>query len=182
MTINELDQILKRIDQKTLPPVHMWNPQFSGDIDMRIAVDGSWYYRGSKISRQRMVNLFSTILCFEQGQYFLVTPVEKFRINVDDAVFIANRVDKIDAKQQVLVFTTNVDDEIVAGADHRIIVHTDQHNAQPRPYLQVRNGLTALITRSVFYELVEWASPRVLEGVAHLVIESQGQVFSLGRL
>jgi len=182
MTTNELEQILRRIGEKNLPPVHLWNPQYSGDMDMRIAVDGSWYYRGSKISRQRMVNLFSTILRFEQDQYFLVTPVEKFRIKVDDAVFIATRVDKINTQPQVLVFTTNVDEEIIADADHRVIVHTDPSNAQPRPYLQVRDGLTALITRSVFYELVEWASPRVLEGATHLAIESQGQVFSLGRL
>ena len=182
MATDELDQILKRIDQKNLPPVHLWNPEFSGEMDMRIAVDGNWYYRGSKISRHRMVRLFSTILHFEDDKYYLVTPVEKFLIQVEDAAFIATGVTKIDAKPQVLVFNTNVDDEIVADADHQIIVYTDPDNGQPRPYLQVRNGLTALIVRSVFYELVEWGSPGKIDGDDHLVIESQGQVFSLGQL
>ena len=147
---------------------------------MRIAVDGSWYYRGSKISRARMVRLFSTILRYEQGQHYLVTPVEKYLIQVDDAAFVATGVNKIDASPQVLVFTTNVDDEIIADADHPIIVQTNQDNAQPRPYLQVRHGLKALIARHVFYELVEWASPRMRGSQRHLVIESQGERFSLG--
>lgn len=182
MPVNELDKILERIDHNNLPPVHLWNPQYTGEMDMRIAVDGSWYYRGSIIARQRMVKLFSTILRFEEDKYYLVTPVEKYLISVDDAAFVAASVNKIDVRPQALVFLTNVDEEIIADADHRIVVHTDQHNDQPRPYLQVRNGLTALISRSVFYELVEWARPCSLDGVDHLVIESRGQTFSLGRL
>lgn len=160
----------------------MWDPQCLGEMDMRIAIDGSWYYRGSKISRKRMVKLFSTILRREQDGHYLVTPLEKWLIQVDDAAFVATGVTKIDARPQTLVFTTNVDEEIIADDVHPIIVHTDRKSAQPRPYLQVRHGLEALIARNVFYELVEWASPRMVNGKRHLVIESEGQAFSLGPL
>ena len=182
MNSDELEKILRRIDQKNLPPVHLWNPELTGVMDMRIAVDGNWYFRGSRINRKRMVRLFSTILRFEQDQYYLVTPVEKYLIQVDDAAFVANRVTRIDVRPQVLVFTTNVDEEIIADGDHPIIVHTDKASGRPRPYLQVRQGLQALISRNVFYELVEWASPRSHNGQSHLMIESGGQTFSLGTL
>ena len=182
MPASELDQILKRIDQKNLPPVHLWNPKFTGEMDMRITADGQWYYRGSIIARPRMVKLFSTILRFEQGHHYLVTPVEKYLIKVDDAAFVATQVDKIDSQPQALLFITNVGEEIVADSNHRIIVNTDPENAQPRPYLQVRDGLSALISRNVFYELVEWGIPRSIQGVDQLIIESRGEVFSLGHL
>lgn len=182
MTANELDAILERVNQKNLPPVELWNPEYSGELDMRIAVDGSWHYQGSVISRKTMVNLFSTILRVEDGQHYLVTPLEKFRIVVDDAAFVATGVEKFEGESQMLVFTTNVGEQIIADSDHRIVVHTDEVSGHPRPYLQVRNGLMALISRNVFYELVEWARPAVVDCVAHLVIESRGQIFSLGRL
>ena len=182
MAGNELDEILERIDQKNLPPVHLWKPQYTGEMDMRIAADGNWYYQGSIISRARMVKLFSTILRFEDGQHFLVTPVEKYLITVEDAAFVATQVDKVDVEQQVLVFITNVAEEIVADSEHRIIVNTDPVSNEPRPYLQVRDGLTALISRNVFYQLVEWANPVLLKGTEHLVVQSRGECFSLGQL
>ena len=119
MVANELEQILERINNKSLPPVHLWNPPLSGEMDMRIAADGSWFYQGSKIERQPMVKLFSTILKKESGNYFLITPVEKFRIQVDDAPFIAIEVDKVASDTQTLLFRTNVDDEVIADQEHK---------------------------------------------------------------
>ena len=182
MAASELDEILERIDQKNLPPVHLWNPQYTGEMDMRIAADGNWYYQGSMIARARMVKLFSTILRFEDGQHFLVTPVEKYLICVDDAAFITTQVDKLVSQEQVLVFVTNVEEEIIADSEHRIFVNTDPVSAEPRPYLQVRDGLTALISRNVFYQLVEWANPACVNGAEHLVVLSCGEEFSLGQL
>src|SRR6201995_1705644 len=96
---------------KGLPPVHLWNPPFCGDLDMRIAADASWYYMGTPIGRPALVRLFSTILKREDGKYFLVTPVEKVGIRVDDAPFMAVEMQKVDDKRGALLrFRTNVDD------------------------------------------------------------------------
>ncbi len=182
MVASELEQILERINNKNLPPVHLWNPPLSGEMDMRIAADGSWFYQGSKIERQPMVKLFSTILKRESDDYFLITPVEKYKIQVDDAPFVAVEVDKVLSDTQTLLFRTNVDDEILAGVDHQIHVNTDLVTSQPRPYLHIREGLYALIHRNVFYQLVEWAQEQKKDGTTALIIQSQGQQFELGRL
>jgi hypothetical protein len=139
-----------------LPPVHLWNPPFCGDIDMRIARDGTWFYLGTPIGRAPLVRLFSTILKREGDAYFLVTPVEKVGIRVDDAPFVA--VDfraEGSGRGQVLTFVTNVGDEAVAGAEHPIRVERDPATGEPAPYVHVRAGLEALIDRKSFYRLVE---------------------------
>lgn len=139
-----------------LPPVHLWNPAFCGDLDMRIARDGTWFYQGTPIGRPALVRLFSSILKLEEGKYFLVTPVEKVGITVDDAPFVA--VDfRVEGRgrDQRLVFVTNVGDEAVAGADHPIRVTRDQGSGEPAPYVMIRRGLEALIDRKSFYRLVE---------------------------
>lgn len=134
-----------------LPPVHLWNPPFCGDIDMRIAADGAWYYEGGKIERRGMVKLFSSILKLEDGKYFLVTPVEKVGIRVEDAPFVA-----IDFEEESgnIVFETNVGDHVTAGPEAAVRVVLDADGA-PRPYVHVRAGLEALIDRKSFYRLVE---------------------------
>ena len=136
---------------KGLPPVHLWNPPFCGDLDMRIARDGTWFYQGTPIGRAPLVRLFSTILKREEDKYFLVTPVEKVGITVDDAPFVA-----IDFNRQGedLVFETNVGDRVVAGPDCAIRVDMAD-DGEPSPYLHVRAGLEALIDRKSFYRLVE---------------------------
>lgn len=139
-----------------LPPVHLWNPPFSGDLDMRIARDGTWYYLGSPINRPEMVRLFSSILKKEDGRYFLVTPVEKVGITVDDAPFVAVDFEAGGTGEaQVLTFTTHVGDTATAGPDHPIRVERDAETGEPAPYVMIRAGLEARIDRKSFYRLVE---------------------------
>ena len=135
-----------------LPPVHLWNPAFCGDLDMRIARDGTWFYLGTPIGRVELVRLFSTILKLEDGKYFLVTPVEKVGITVDDAPFVA--VD-FERRGGDLVFETNVGDFATAGTDNPIRVARDPESGEPAPYVHIRAGLEALIDRKSFYRLVE---------------------------
>lgn len=151
-----LAEAAKRARGKGLPPVHDWNPDFSGDLDMRIARDGTWFYQGTPINRPALVRLFSTILRREGDDFFLVTPVEKWRITVDDAPFVAVDVEAEgagDARQ--LVFETNVGDRVAAGPDNPIRVERDPETGEPAPYVMVRDGLEALIDRKSFYRMVE---------------------------
>ncbi|MZR62020.1 DUF1285 domain-containing protein [Alcanivorax sp. DP30] len=163
------------LDEQGLPPVEQWKPERHADIDMRIARDGTWYYEGSAIERERMVALFSTILLLEGDDYFLITPVEKLRIQVDDAPFVAGEVQRVDGK---LVFTTNVGSHVVASAEHPIRVVTDPETGEPSPYITVRKNLEALIGRSAFYQLIDWGR----EEGGRLVVESGGERFELGAL
>lgn len=165
---------------KGLPPVHLWNPAFCGDIDMRIARDGTWYYLGSPIGRKPMVKLFSSILRRDGDDYFLVTPVEKVGIQVDDAPFVAVLL-QVDGhgEQQCLRFTSNVEENIELGPQHPLWVEVDPLTETPSPYLQVRGNLYALINRSVFYQLVELAVSRVVEGREQLGVWSQGEFYSI---
>lgn len=160
-----------------LPPVHLWNPAHSGVIDIVIKRDGRWFHEGAPISREPLVRLFSTVLRKDPDGFHLVTPVEKMRIEVEDAPFIAVRVDRDGAD---LKFTTNVGDEVVAGPDNAIRVDVDPATGEPRPYLHVRRGLEALITRPVFYELVEMADERDTGDGARLGVGSQGAWFPVG--
>lgn len=148
-----------------LPPVHLWNPPHCGEIDIRIRKDGVWFHEGTPIGREALVRLFSTVLRRDPDGYHLVTPVEKMRIVVEDAPFIATRVDraKRDHGGEALVFQTNVGDTVEAGPENPIRVETDSETGAPRPYVHVRRGLEALIARPVFYELAEMATQR--EGV-----------------
>lgn len=139
-----------------LPPVHLWNPPFCGDLDMRIARDGTWFYLGTPIGRFELVKLFSSILKREEGKYFLVTPVEKVGITVDDAPFVAVDFEaRGEGAAQELLFTTHVGDQMLAGHDHPIRVERDAETGEPSPYVLVRSDLEALIDRKSFYRLVE---------------------------
>jgi len=159
-----------------LPPVHLWNPPFCGDLDMRIARDGTWFYQGTPIGRPGLVKLFSSILKREDGKYFLVTPVEKVGITVDDAPFVAIDFDAAgEGADQVLTFVTHVDDVAVAGADHPIRVARDAETGEPSPYILIRADLEALIDRKSFYRLVDL-------GVHHdgwFGVWSSGQFFGI---
>lgn len=166
---------------KGLPPVHLWNPDFCGDIDMRIARDGTWYYLGTPIGRKPMVRLFSTIMRRDGDDYFLITPVEKVRITVDDAPFVAVSLEvEGDGEHQVLRFTTNVDDVTEAGSEHTLRVLIDPATDEPAPYINVRVNLEALIHRNVFYQLVELAVPRDIDGQRWLGVWSGGLFFPIG--
>lgn len=139
-----------------LPPVHLWNPPFCGDLDIRIARDGTWFYLGTPIGRPELVRLFSSILKKEDGKYYLVTPVEKVGITVDDAPFVAVDFEATGTGQaQSLEFHTHVGDTATAGADHPIRVVRDPETGEPSPYVLIRADLEALIDRKSFYRLVE---------------------------
>ena len=158
-----------------LPPVHLWHPEHCGDIDIVIRKDGLWLHDGSPIGRHALVRLFSTVLRKDPDGFHLVTPAEKLKIVVEDAPFVAVRVDR---RGGALVFTTNVGDEVEAGPDHAIRVEPGPGEGEPRPYLHVRSGLDALIARPVFYELINLAEAR--DG--RLGVGSNGARFDLGAL
>jgi len=173
-----LEGLLEAISAQKFPPVEKWHPDFCGDIDMCIKKDGSWFYMGTPIGRARMVKLFSSVLRKDSdGKTYLVTPVEKIGITVEDAHFVAIGLETGEQDGlPVLIFETNVGDKVVAGKSNPIRVETNETTDEPRPYILVRGNLEALISRSVFYQMVELAS---LEG-EQLFIESGGERFLLG--
>lgn len=177
---NGLDGVIaaaKQAPGRGLPPVHLWNPAHCGEIDIRIRKDGVWFHEGTPIGREALVRLFSTVLRLDPDGYHLVTPVEKMKIEVEDAPFIATRVDR---EGEALKFLTNVGDEVEAGPDNAIRVEMDAVTGEPRPYLHVRRGLEALIARPVFYELAEMAQPRATPGGEVMAVTSNGTWFAVG--
>lgn len=149
-------EAIKAANSKGLPPVEKWNPPFCGDLDMQIRRDGTWFYEGTPIGRHELVKLFSTILVREGDKYFLVTPVEKVGITVEDAPFVAIDFEVSgEGTAQVLQFLTNVDDVAEAGSALPIRVERDAETGEPAPYVRVRRNLEALIDRKSFYRLVE---------------------------
>ncbi len=142
-----------------LPPVHLWNPPFCGDIDMRIAGDGTWFYMNSPIGRKPLYVLFSRVIRKDDDKYFLVTPVEKCGIRVDDAPFVAVRM-KVDGhgKAQAITFETNVDDAVTVDADHPLRFAEEEGTGGLKPYVLVRANLEALVVRALFYDLVALGS------------------------
>jgi hypothetical protein len=163
-----------------LPPVEHWDPPLSGDIDIRIARDGTWYHEGAAIERPALVRLFAGLLKREGDEYFLVTPVEKWRIQVEDAPFVLVVLEpRVDARgRRQLVFFTNVGDPVIAGPEHPLRMAADGHGGQPAPYLLVRRNLEGLLSRPVYYQLAELAEPAP-EGEGHGVTSS-GMFFPLG--
>lgn len=174
---DELDRVAKlAATQRGRPPVERWHPPLSGDIDIRIDRDGNWLHEGEPIRRPALVNLFASILRREEdGHHYLVTPVEKWRIRVDDAPLIAVDADSEGSGEQAsLRFTLNTGEQVIAGSRFPLTVEGD--DAMPRPYLGLDRGLRALVARSVFYRLVEQAELR--DG--RWLIRSGGIEFSLG--
>jgi hypothetical protein len=161
-------------------PVHPWDPPYCGDLDIRIARDGQWWYLGTPIGRLELVRLFASVLKLEDGRFYLVTPVEKIGITVDDAPFVA--VDfRAEGKGagQVLVFETNVGDETAAGPENPIRVVRDPETGEPSPYVHVRRGLEALIDRKSFYRLVDIGEHRELNGERWFGLRSGGEFFAI---
>jgi uncharacterized protein len=154
-----------------------------GDLDMRIARDGTWLYRGSPINRPALVKLFASVLRREaDGSYWLVTPAERGRVVVEDAPFVAVAVDREGGgRGQSLIFRTNLDEIVTAGPDHKLRVETAADGA-PSPYIMVRQGLEARLLRPVFYELVEWGEAEAVDGATQFGVWSGGLLFRLGEL
>lgn len=162
-------------------PVHLWNPPFCGDIDMRIARDGTWYYLGTPIGRKAMVRLFSTIIRRDGDDYFLVTPVEKVGITVDDAPFLAVTLEvEGQGEQQVLRMTTLTDDVFELGDEHPLRVEIDPQTQEPSPYVRVRGNLEALVHRNVFYQLVDLGVALHVQGRPWIGVFSGGRCFPIG--
>ncbi len=179
-----VQRLAKKSGERVIPPVEDWNPDYCGEMELLIRRDGSWHYRNSPIGRQSMVDLFSTILRHDaDGHYYLVTPVEKCRIRVEDAPFIATDVAVSGAgRAQSLKFTTNVGDSAIAGPDHPLRFEIHPETREPRPYLHVRAALEALVHRNVFYRLVEIGVPEKRDGEDWLGVWSEGQFFPIDRL
>jgi len=167
----------KQAPGRGLPPVHLWHPAHCGEIDIVIRRDGLWFHEGSPIGREALVRLFSTVLRKDPDGFHLVTPVEKMKITVEDAPFIAVRVDRVG---EALRFVTNVGDEVEAGPENEIRVEMNPKTGEPRPYLHVRRGLEARIRRPVFYELVEMAQERDTAEGPRLGVWSNGAWFPVG--
>ena len=170
-------------NKKSLPPIEKWNPPFCGDIDMTISKSGKWYYMGSEIKRPAMVKLFSGILRLESdNSYYLVTPVEKVRIQVEDAPFVAVAITKEQSEgMNTVTFRTNLNDEIILSKENPLSIEIKK-NDEPSPYITVRNNLRALISRSVFYELVDLAETIPIDGAPYLAIKSQGEIFKIHKV
>lgn len=167
--------------QRGLPPVERWNPDYCGEIDLVIRRDGTWVHEGTPIGRARLVRLFSTVLKVEEGRYYLVTPVEKMGIKVEDAPFLAVLMrEEKGPEGRRLVFTTNVGDDVAAGQGHAIELRTSPATGELAPYIHVRAGLWALIARSVFYDLVALGETREVDGQEAFGVESGGEFFALG--
>jgi uncharacterized protein len=164
---------------KGLPPVHLWNPPFCGDLDMRIASDGTWFYMGTPIGRHALVRLFSTILKREGDKHFLVTPVEKVGIRVDDAPFMAVEMTKDnDARGTLLRFRTNVEDWVDCDSAHRLRFERAADGGLT-PYLHVRANLWAKVTRALYYDLVDLGEERMVDGQELFGVMSAGEFFPM---
>ena len=164
---------------KSLPPVERWNPPFCGDLDMRIAQDGTWFYMGTPIGRAALVKLFASVLRKDPERYVLVTPVERVGIAVEDVPFLAVEMAvEGEGAARTVAFRTNVDDLVEVGPDHPLRFEADEGGGI-KPYLRVRGDLWARVTRALTYELVELGENRVLDGSQSFGIAVNGAFYPI---
>jgi len=172
--------VAKKISKKGTPPVHLWDPPFCGDLDIRIARDGTWYYLGTPIGRFELVKLFSSILRKDGDKYFLVTPVEKVGIKVDDAPFVAVDFSITGGgNNQTLIFETQVGDRAKLDKENKLRVSINQKSSEPKPYIHIRSGLEALIDRKSFYRLIEIGSVKTYKNEEWFGIWSDKNFFPI---
>lgn len=175
-----LTSALSALPKKGPPPVHLWNPPYCGEMDMRVARDGTWFHEGTPIGRAGLVKLFASILKREDGRFFLVSPVEKVGIQVDDAPFLVVDVESTGSgKDRALTFYTKTEDVVPAGPGHDIRVNCDPATGEPSPYVHVRAGLEALIDRKTFYRLVDLGTEEQVDGVAWFGVWSRNVFFPI---
>lgn len=178
---NRLESLAATLGKQRGPaPVHLWDPPFCGDLDMRVAADGSWHYLGSPVGRPAMVRLFASVLKREGDSYFLVTPVEKVGIKVDDAPFLAVEMEMQGAgAERALIFRTNVDDVVRCDADHALRFEPEAGTGGIKPYIHIRRDLWALVTRALFFDLVALGETRTLDGCEMFGVASAGSFFPM---
>lgn len=163
--------------------MHLWHPENHGELDIRIAADGQWFYLGTPIERKRLVRLFSTVLRHdEDGRHYLVTPVEKIGIVVDDAPFLAVEM-AVDGegRDQRISLRTNVDDVVSVDADHPLRFAQEESTGGVKPYVLVRGRLEALLARPVVYDLVAVGCTEMRDGVEMFGVWSSGEFFVMAR-
>jgi uncharacterized protein len=176
-----LERAARSAGSRGRPPVETWNPEFCGDLDMRIARDGTWFYLGSPIGRKPLVRLFSSVLRKDgDGKTYLVTPVEKIGISVDDAPFLAVEMAvEGEGRDQRIGFRTNVDDYVEVDGDHPLRFEVEAPSGGLKPYVLVRGRLEALVVRSVFYDLVELGAEQLVEGRRMFGVWSDSRFFPM---
>lgn len=178
--LDSITGAVSRATAKGPPPVEQWNPPFCGDLDMRIAADGTWFYLKTPIGRPALVKLFASVLKREGDKYFLVTPVEKCGIQVEDAPFLAVEMNVEEgANGRILHFRTNVDDWVACGPEHALRFEPEPGTGGLKPYLHVRRDLWAKVTRTLFFDLVELGEERDVRGKPMFGVVSMGDFFAM---
>uniref|UniRef100_A0A6S6TRX2 FIG003620: Proteophosphoglycan n=1 Tax=uncultured Thiotrichaceae bacterium TaxID=298394 RepID=A0A6S6TRX2_9GAMM len=188
--LSQLSDNLRQIDLTGHPPVDKWQPKLRGSIDIFIKKNGEWLHEGSPFQREKLVNLFASILWQEDGKHYLRTPAEQLLIEVEEAPFFVSSLDIVDrgTEHQQLVFTTTYGDIVIAGPDNHLWIEEDSKTGEPSPYLTIRYGMKGKLSRNVFYELadiVEYAPCPPDTNTPHetndcLFVYSQGTRFNLG--
>jgi len=180
--IERMTESIKAASDKGPPPVHLWNPPDCGEIDIRIGADGTWYYQKTPIGRPGLVRLFASILRREGNRYYLVTPVEKCAIAVDDAPFMAVEMrDHGAGVARRLTFRTNVDDWVECGPGHPLRFELQACSGGLKPYLHVRRDLWAKVTRALSFDLAALGETRSVGGAAMFGVASGGEFYSMAR-
>ncbi len=172
--MTRLEEIAKQIDAQRQPPVHLWKPERHGTIDMRIDKNGFWFHEGDPILREKLVALFASILWFEDGQHYLVTPAEKLSIEVDDVPYLINQMERVD---NTWIAVTNTHEQIIVGDANPVVLR--EYNGQWLPYINVRYDLWARLNRSVYFQWVSEAMDLAGEQSEGLWLQSGSYRFRL---
>lgn len=180
---NLVEQVEKTTKNLSRPPLEKWHPELSGDMELHINRDGQWIHKGEPLGREAIVKLFSTILRREEdGQYYLLTPVEKWRIQVEDTPLLAHSL-KVEGagEQQIIKLTTNVGETLEVGDEHPLEVGSYEDSGQPRPIIRVRHGVDARLTTAAYYDLAEHVVEQTLNGNTALGVFSHGNFYKIGQ-
>jgi len=177
------EQLPKDAKKGGLPPLDSWHPELSGDMDMRISRDGQWIYRGEPMRREALVRLFASILRREaDGEYYLVTPVEKWRIQVEDTPLLAHSLSiEGEGADQVVTLETNVGETLAISPEHPLSVDCYPDSDEPRPVILVRHGVEARLTTAAYYDLAEQLSEEIVDGKPVYGLYSCGNFYKVGQ-
>ena len=177
-------QQISKFEEEKFPPVHLWNPPLCENVEMKIDRNGRWYFMNSPIGRERMVKLFSKVLRLDKdGEYYLVTPVEKIRIEVEERPFVIIDYQlSYEEGEQVISFETNIGDVFVLDGNHPIQVEINPRTGEPKPYVLVRSNLEGLISRNIYYKLIDISELKKIATKEVLVLRSHKKDFEIGYL